>query len=285
VAEHASAPGGAEVVVTADPAALAREAARRLTDALGSAIEARGAAHLALTGGSSATTLYRELAANWRDAIDWRRVHLWWGDERFVPVDHPESNIGMSYASLLQASARSGMSGVGGQGADVTAGDMPGLDVHAENIHPLEIDEAMSETDAAGLVAQRYAEELEQRLPHDASGMPAFDVILLGVGDDGHIMSVFPGSPALEPDAPLVLPIPAPDHIGPHLPRITLNPSLLRAAGQIIVMIPGEGKAEIVSRIMRDPGADVASLPSRLALRPNAVWLLDEEAAAKLGSH
>jgi 6-phosphogluconolactonase len=272
-------------VILDDAQALAREAARRLVDGLGRAIEARGEAHVALTGGSSATTLYRELAREWRDQVDWQRVHLWWGDERFVPVDHPDSNIGMTYASLLQAAARSGMSGVGGQGVDVDAGDMPGVGVHTENIHPFEIDEALSETDAAQLVAQRYAEKTERLLPRDATGLPVFDVILLGVGDDGHIMSVFPGSAALEPDAPLVLAVPAPDHIGPHLPRVTLNPALLRVAREVIVMVPGEGKAEIVAQIMAQPDRDFDRLPARLALRPNAVWLLDRESAAQLTGH
>lgn len=285
MAEHYGSVGGAEVVVVDDADALAQEAARRLVATLTEAIRRRGEAHLALTGGSSAVTLYRELAAGWSDALDWRRVHLWWGDERFVPVDHPESNIGMAYATLLQASAHGGTSGVGSQGVDVTAGDAPGLDVLAENVHPFEIDEAMNESDAVALVAEQYAEELGRFLPQNDDGLPAFDVILLGVGDDGHILSVFPESAALDQAGALVQAIPAPGHIEPKLPRVTLNPRLLEAAGQVLVMVPGAGKAEIVKRLLAQPDGDSRQLPARLALRPNAAWLLDRESAGLLDRH
>lgn len=270
-----------EIVITDDATELAREASRRVVAALEEAIRQRGEGHVALTGGSSAITLYKELAANWGDAIDWRRVHLWWGDERFVPIDHPESNSGLAYASLLQISARGGMSGFGGGGADVDAGDLPGLPIPTENIHPVGIDGAQSDSAAAGLVAERYAQALEALLPR-TGGMPVFDVILLGVGDDGHILSVFPGSSALEPDAPLVTAVPAPDHIGPRLPRVTLNPRLLEAARLVIVMVPGGGKAEVIGRIFAGSSDDPRDLPALLARRANAVWLLDRESAAQL---
>ncbi len=285
MAEHYGSVGGAEVIVVDDADALAQEAARRLVETLAEAIRRRGEAHLSLTGGSSAVTLYRELATGWSDALDWQRVHLWWGDERFVPVDHPESNTGMAYATLLQASARGGMSGVGSQGVDVTAGDAPGLAVLAENVHPFEIDEAMNESDAAALVAEQYAEELGRFLPRNDDGLPAFDVILLGVGDDGHILSVFPESAALDRAGALVQTIPAPGHIEPKLPRVTLNPRLLEAAGHVLVMVPGAGKAEIVKRLFAQPDGDSRQLPARLALRPNAAWLLDRESAGLLDRH
>ena len=273
---------GAEVVLLDDADELAEEAARRLATVLEAAIAERDVAHVALTGGSSAVALYRELAAEWRDALDWARVHLWWGDERFVPVDHPESNIGLAYSLLLLASARSGESGVGAQGVDVDSAAMPGLPIRAENVHPYLIDEARSESDAAQLVAQRYAEELLQLLPTDGDGLPRFDSVLLGVGGDGHIMSVFPDSPALDDDAPLVLAVPAPDDVEPRLPRLTLNPRLLAAAGQVIVMVGGSDKVDIVGRLLGAANGDPRQLPALLALRPNAVWLLDREAAAQL---
>jgi 6-phosphogluconolactonase len=274
----------AEVVVLADEYELAQEAAQRLTEALGAAIAQRGEAHLALTGGSSAVALYRELSqAEWRGAVDWRRVHLWWGDERFVPVDHPESNAGLAYNLLLAEAARTGESGTGAQAVDVNSGDAAGLPVPAANVHPLHVEQALSGTDAAGLVAQHYSEALRGLLPRGRGGLPAYDVILLGVGSDGHVMSVFPGSPALEPDAPLVLSLPAPEHIEPHLPRITLNPRLFEAAGLLLVMVSGLDKAEVLSEVLRGR-PEPAQLPARLAARPNAVWLLDRAAASRLGS-
>jgi 6-phosphogluconolactonase len=274
--------GEAEIVVVNDASDVARESARRLVVALDAAIARRGEAHLALTGGSSAVTLYEVLAQQeWREALDWSAVHLWWGDDRFVPVDHPESNVGLAYRLLLGIGAQSGESGSGAAGTDVAVGDVAGLPVDVEKVHPFEVDEALSESDAAALVAQRYAEEIEDCLPRDEDGMPAFDVILLGVGGDGHILSVFPGSAALEPGAPAVLEIPAPEHIDPHLPRVTLNPRLLAAAGLVLVMVSGKGKADILRSILRGQ-REPRRLPAQLANRDNAVWLLDEAAAALL---
>ncbi|CAN5854882.1 6-phosphogluconolactonase [soil metagenome] len=275
--------GEAQTVVLADQGQVAREAADRLVRALQDALTRRSEAHLALTGGSSAEALYGELAQKrWRDALDWRRIHLWWGDDRFVPVDHPDSNTGMAYSILLAMGARAGESGSSGaSGTDVSAGDSPGLPVPAENIHPFEIDEALSESDAGELVAQRYAEALESRLPKSAAGLPVFDVILLGVGGDGHLMSVFPESEALAPGSPLVLAVPAPTHIGPHLPRITLNPRLFEAAGLLLVMVGGEEKAEVIAQVLQGQ-RDPRRFPAQLAVRDNAVWLLDEGSAAQL---
>jgi 6-phosphogluconolactonase len=271
----------AEVVIVEDQDAVSRAAAKRLTEALTEAIGDRGEAHLALTGGGAAVALYEEIVRHWRDSVDWSRVHLWWGDERFVPVDHPESNIGMAYNILLNTSARSGESGTGEQTADIEAGDATGLPIQAENVHPFQIDEALSESDAAELVAERYAEEINELVPADRGGLPRFDVILLGVGPDAHIMSAFPNSAALEPDAPLVLAIPAPKHIGPHLPRVTMNPRLLETAGSVIVIVAGDKKAEAVQRALATR-EDPAEAPARLAARPNAVWFLDRAAAAEL---
>ena len=274
-------PGEPQVIVVDDATAIGRTAAEWLVPELAVAIELRGEAHLALTGGSTAIGLYRELAGAWSDALDWRRVHLWWGDERFVPVDHPESNAGMAYATLLAVAQRSSESGTGGQGTDVAADAVAGLDVLAENVHPYGIDEAAADSDAAELVAERYVAELLRYVPNGPDELPAFDAVLLGVGADGHVLSCFPGSAALAPEAPLVVAVPAPRHIGPHLPRITLNPRLLGAAGRLIVIVSGEAKAEAVRRALAEAGpAD--ELPARLARRDNAVWVIDRAAAAQL---
>lgn len=271
--------GEPQIVVLGDEAAVARETARRLVAALDTAISERGEAHLALTGGSSAVALYRELARpEWRTAVDWQRVHLWWGDERFVPVDHPDSNIGLAYKMLLALAARAGESGDGGQGVDAAAGDIASLPIRVENIHPFEIDEALGESEPMQLVAERYTAELERYLPAGGD-LPAFDVILLGVGPDGHILSIFPDSKALRSRA-LVVTVPAPQHIEPHHPRISLHPRLLAAAGAVILMAAGEGKAEVIAAALGEE-RDPARWPVQLARLPNAVWLLDEAAAAR----
>ncbi len=100
--------GAAEIAVLGDADGVAASAAERLTTWLGEAVKARGEAHVALTGGSTATGLYRELRELPAEALDWSRVHLWWGDDRYVPLDHPHSNAGAAYAALGLAAAYDG---------------------------------------------------------------------------------------------------------------------------------------------------------------------------------
>jgi 6-phosphogluconolactonase len=269
------------LVIADDAPAVARVAAERLVAHMQAALDARGVAHVALTGGSTAGGLYTELASRWSDGVDWSRIHLWWGDERFVPVDHPESNAGLAYAMLLSTAEHAGMSGVGGLGTDVRADVIAGITLPAENVHPYPVEVAAGRSDDASLVAERYALEIRRHLPDGANGLPAFDVILLGVGGDGHILSCFPDSAALDASAPLVVAVPAPEHIGPHLPRLTLNPRVLDAAGAILVLVTGDAKAEVVHHALVEDGP-AREVPARLARRASATWIVDRAAAARL---
>jgi 6-phosphogluconolactonase len=269
------------VIVVDDAPALAKDAARRVIAALAEAVNERHVAHIALTGGSTAGPLYRELAdPAHRTAVDWSRVHLWWGDERFVPVDHPDSNAGLAYNILLALPARSGESGDGAQGIDVTAGDVAGLPINPENVHPVPVEEALSDDDPVSLAAQRYADELTRTMLLAKGGVPRFDVLLAGVGPDGHILSIFPGSPALNDDAPIVMAIPAPTHVEPHIARVTLSAKSVAEAGLALVMSAGSGKSGIINTVLGDK-VDVEKWPAQVARAPNAVWLLDRAAAAQ----
>lgn len=260
--------GGTEIVVLDDAAAVAREAARRTIAALAAAVRERHVAHIALTGGSTAGPLYRELAAPQNHAaLDWSRVHLWWTDERFVPSDHPDSNAGLAYAQLL---------GGGEEGA-------PALPIDPVNVHPVPVEEALSDDDPVGLAAQRYAEELTRHILLARGGVPRFEVLLTGLGPDGHVLSIFPGSPALADDAPIALAIAAPDHVEPHIARITLSAKSIADAGLVIVMATGTQKADIVATVLGTERA-VNRWPAQVALSPNAAWLLDQAAAAQLRS-
>lgn len=272
---------GAEVLVLRDEVSLALEAARRTVEGLRAAIEMLGVAHLALTGGSSAVSLYRVMAQNpWKSSLPWESVHMWWGDDRFVPRDHPESNAGLAYRLLFAVAAHAGESGgSGAEGVDVLAGEAPGLPVDPDKVHPMEAEEAIARGAPGAWAAQRYVDDLERWLPNGAGNAPAFDVLLAGVGPDGHIFSVFPGSPALSDGAPVVMAVPAPEHVEPHLARITLATRVLPAAGLVIVMASGAGKADVIATVLGD-ARDPARWPSQTALLPNAVWLLDEEAAS-----
>jgi 6-phosphogluconolactonase len=272
----------AEIVVLEDGAAVAREAARRTIAALAAAVEERHVAHIALTGGSTAVPLYRELVTRENaSALDWSRVHLWWGDERFVPIDHPESNAGLAYNILLALPARAGESGTGEAGVDVNAGDIPALPFNPENIHPVPVEEALSDDDPVQLAAQRYADELTRHILLARGGVPRFDVVLSGLGPDGHILSIFPGSPALADDAPIAMAIPAPEHVEPHIARVTLSAKVVAEAGLVLIMAVGAKKAEIVASVLGDE-RDVNRWPAQSALSANAVWLLDRAAAAQL---
>ena len=258
--------GGAEIVVVEDGAALAREAGRRVIAALDAAVKERHVAHIALTGGSTAGPLYRELAApGHRAALDWSRVHLWWTDERFVPSDHPDSNAGLAYNELLGVTDNSG----------------PLLPIDLANIHPVPVEEALSDDNPVELAAQRYAEELTRHMLLARGGVPRFDVLLTGLGPDGHVLSIFPGSPALAADAPIVLAIPAPTHVAPHIARVTLSARSIAEAGLVLVMAAGSSKQEIVASVLGSE-RDVERWPAQSALSANAVWLLDAAAAAAL---
>lgn len=274
--------GEPRVVVLRDADVVAEAAATRVVERLAEAVKSRGVAHLALTGGSSAVGLYRQLAlGRGRGELDWSRVHLWWGDERFVPLDHPESNAGLALNLLLAAAARTGESGQGEAGTDVRAEQTPGVVVPAAQVHPIPTGDAIEHALDPEWAAEQYSASLRREVPLDAAGNPVLDLVLLGVGPDGHIMSAFPGSHALAVDAPLVLAVPAPEHVSPHIPRVTMAPRVLSSARGVLVMVTGSGKAELLASVLgaqRDPDR----WPAQLARRGNAVWLLDAAAAARL---
>jgi 6-phosphogluconolactonase len=275
--------GKPRIVVLADAEAIAREAAGLVVESLRRAVEGRGRADIALTGGSSAAALYRTLAgSDFGTRVDWSLVHFWWGDERYVPSTHPLSNALQAYTYLLAIAARANESGEGAGASDVKAGKVPGLDVPAQNVHPIPVDLAIARgPEGAVWAAEQYADELRRALPAGADGIPAFDLVLLGVGPDGHILSVFPGSRALREGAALVVAVPAPTRVEPHVERITLTPRVLDAAGSIVVMVTGEGKAGVVGELFRAE-RDPDRWPAQLAIRASATWLLDEASASQL---
>lgn len=260
IAANAPEPGPV-VIVCADADGIAARALDLCVDRLGAAIRQVGEGHLALTGGSSAAALFRRLREGQRGgALDWSRVHVWQGDERFVPLDHPDSNWAVAQRDWL---------------SDTVAGAIP-----EEQLHPMPVGEAITAGHDATWAAARYAAELERCLPR-RHGRPAMDAWLLGVGGDGHILSAFPAGEWLQDDGRLALGVPAPTHITPHVARVTLAPRLLMAAGLLVVMAPGAAKSAVIADCFR-ADREPARLPAQLALRPNAVWLLDRDSAADL---
>jgi 6-phosphogluconolactonase len=245
--------GSPRILVASGPDALARTAADLLVASVAAALGQRGIAHVALTGGSSASGLYRELRLPARGAaLDWSRVHLWFGDDRVVPLEDADSNAGLAIRELM------------------TPDEAP---VARATLHPMLEGIDAASPDAAASAAARYVAELAA-IPTDDDGDPVFDVLLLGMGPDGHLLSVFPGSAALAAGAPLAMPVPPPTHIGPSVARVTLHPGVVTAARSVLLMVGGAAKASVLADVLEgDPTIDW--FPARLARIDTATWLLD----------
>jgi 6-phosphogluconolactonase len=272
---------GERLEILPDAEACATAAAELIAQILVDAAAARGVAHWATTGGSTPAAIYRHLALPpLRDGVPWDRVHLWWGDERFVPPDHPLSNVHIATSDLLEIGALSGESGTGGSGADVAGGRTAGAPIPEENVHPVPVGVAIGSGESPDWAAADYAAELAADGPPAVDGFPAFDLMLLGIGPDGHILSVFPGSAAFDRPEP-ALGIPAPTHVEPHVARVTLNPRTVGVARAVIAVSHGGNKAEILAAVL-GPEIDERRWPAQLARREGATWFLDEAAASAL---
>lgn len=259
--------GEPELIVTKDADSAAQTAAERIADALIAAVDERGRADFCTTGGSTPIPIYRLLARSpLRDRIPWQLVHFWWGDDRFVPRDHPESNV-TSLDDVLLARSRS-------EGMEAEGAPLP-----AANVHPFPVTQALAENRPIEWSAGRYAEEMARSLPLASGNWPVFDLILVGVGPDGHVLSCFPDSPAFDTMA-WTLAIPAPTHLEPHLPRVTLNPRILDAS-PVMAAAWGAGKAEAVGHIF-GPVRDDHRWPAQRTRREGAIWIVDEAAAARM---
>jgi 6-phosphogluconolactonase len=251
--------GEPEIVVVADPEAASAVAAARIAAALANAVTARDVAHWSTTGGSTPGAIYRHLAAApMRDAVPWDRVHLWWGDDRWVPEGDALSNAIACWDLLVRL-----------------------VPLPPAQVHAMPIGEAMAGGHAPAWAAERYATELRAAgLPVDGAGFPVLDVVLVGIGMDGHLFSVFPGSATWD-DAAWAQAVPAPSHISPRVARVTLHPRILDAARLPLAVAHGLPKAGIMGRIF-GPREDERALPALLARRPGAIWILDEAAAEQI---
>jgi 6-phosphogluconolactonase len=262
-----------EIVVVRTPEDGAVRAAEAIATSLSEAVEERqGRADWATTGGSTAPAIYRALLApGVRDRMPWDQVHTWWGDERFVPSDHPLSNV-RSFDDILLA---------GGDWESVHSDDPRArLRVTVANVHPFRTGEAIGVGEDAEECARDLDAELRASAIPQLDGWPVFDLVLLGIGSDGHILSVFPGSAAFDSRA-WALAVPAPTHVEPHVARVTLNPEVVRVARRVIVAAFGAAKRDVIGRVF-GTDIDVRALPAQLARREGATWIIDEDAAANL---
>ena len=149
------------------------------------------------------------------------------------------------------------------------------------NIHAPRMGDAIGAAAGTEWVATEYADRLRDAgLPASDDGFPILDIVLVGVGPDGHVLSVFPGSPLFDSEA-WVGAVPAPTHIEPHVPRVTLNPAIVPAARELVVVSTGAGKAEIHRDVLVGERNE-RTLPAQLARRPGATWFLDRASAGLL---
>ena len=249
------------VRVLNDAESVAAAAADHIIEAATTAVAARGVFHLCTTGGSTPAALYRALREPARATrMPWAETQIWFGDDRFLPRADPLSNVYPLDANLLSASA-----------------DGAPAPLSPSAVHPW----PTSAADAPAAVSA-YLEELRGAgVPHTAMGFPIFDLVLIGIGGDGHCLSVFPGSPLALDGAPVAAGVPAPTHIEPHLPRLSFSLGVLASAREVLALAPGAGKAEALARIFSSTTA-VIDAPAKAALIPTAIWLLDTASAANL---
>jgi 6-phosphogluconolactonase len=229
-----------EIVVLPDPTAVAREAADRIVTLARSAIAAHGRFTVALSGGSTPRLLYERLITQ---PIEWQHVHVFWGDERCVPPDHPDSNYGLAQRVLLAH-----------------------VDIPAQNVHrlPGEIGPVQA--------AQRYEAELLAVL----GTQPRFDLILLGLGSDAHTASLFPNTPALHEQQRWVV-AQYVDKLQAN--RLTLTPPIINAAANVIFLIAGADKAAALRSVWHGPhNPDQYPAQSVAPTTGHVTWLVDQAA-------
>ena len=233
-----------QIITCKDADALAQAAAERL---LARMAQNKARIAVCLTGGSSTEKLYEKLRTpHMRDAIPWDRVHWFVGDDRFVPLDDPLSNIGAARRLLLDP-----------------CGAPPA------NIHAIETDAATPDDAAkryeATLMSFYGANTFDQR--------PLFDLVYMGLGPDGHTASLFPGYPAIEETQHWVVGVPK-AHVEPFVPRVSLTLPALASSREMLFMTAGEGKRAILARVLSGEALPAA----RATTHGELVWLVDRAA-------
>jgi 6-phosphogluconolactonase len=242
----------AEIVVVADAEALAREAAQRFIDLAREAAGSRGRFTVALSGGSTPDRLFRLLAEEpYREETPWEQVYLFWGDERGVPPDDPESNYRLVEEALISH-----------------------VPIPPENVQRVR----------GELKASTAAQAYENLLQDFFCGpRTRFDLVLLGLGKDGHTASLFPGSPLLDERERLAAAATATSQ-DRTAQRVTLTLPAINTARQVLFLVTGQAKAEIVQEVIEGPGG---RYPAQ-RIEPTAgqlTWLLDAAAASRLRLH
>lgn len=235
---------------------LTDEAVRFITQWAGECVELRGSFTLVLSGGNTPRPLYEALSSkDHRDLMPWLRTHIFWGDERCVPKDHPACNYGMAYESMLKR-----------------------IDIPPENIHRIQ-----GEIDPPEDAAAEYESDLRDFFmsscgrpssitPASEDGFPSFDLVLLGLGEDGHTASLFPGDAALKAAGRWVVAVRNPQ-AKPPVPRITLTLPTINEARCVLFLVSGEAKRRVMQAVWDDMGKGETEFPAaRVRPRGRLLW-------------
>ncbi|MER6440936.1 MULTISPECIES: 6-phosphogluconolactonase [unclassified Streptomyces] len=246
-----------QLVVHRDKELMAQAAAARLITKVVDAQASRGYASVVLTGGRNGNGLLAALAAApARDAVDWGRLDLWWGDERFLPAGDPERNDTQARAALLDA-----------------------VPLDPARVHPMPASDGPYGADADA-AAEAYAAELAKNAgPENHGQVPSFDVLMLGVGPDTHVASLFPELPAVRETERTVVGV----HGAPKPPptRISLTLPAIRSAREVWLLAAGEDKAQAAAIALSGAG-EVQAPAAGAHGRSRTLWLLDAAAASQL---
>lgn len=244
------------VLVHRDPDELAAAVAARLLTRMVDVQSARGEASLVLTGGSIARKVLEAVRDSpARGAVDWPRLDVWWGDERFLPAGDAERNETLAREALLDH-----------------------VPVDAARVHPMPPSDGPDGDDPEAAAARYSGELAGAARPEDHGPSPSFDVTLLGVGPDGHIASLFPGLPAVYDERPVVAVRGSPK---PPPTRISLTVPTIQRSREVWVVVAGEDKAKAVTLALS--GAGPTQVPAAAASgRDRTLWMLDRAAAGTL---
>ena len=231
---------------------LSRAAAEYICEIAEEAIKERDIFTLVLSGGSTPRLLYEELARQpISKRIDWQKTHIFWGDERYLPPDHPDSNYALAFQAFVSK-----------------------VDIPPANVHRV-----LTESDSANAAAEDYEKTLRRFFQHPAGSqdqpyLPSFDLVLLGLGQDGHTASLFPGDAALEEKYRWVVAVDGAS-ASPPVPRVTLTFPVFNKAECVIFLVSGSSKQEVFAEIMNNPGT--AAYPAA-RVRPSGklLWFIDE---------
>jgi 6-phosphogluconolactonase len=228
---------------------LSERAAEEFVRLARQAIQLAGRFTVALSGGSTPKALYARLALpGYAERILWDRVHLFWGDERCVPPDHPESNYRMVQDSFLS-----------------------NIQIPAENLH------RMAGEKEPKVAAAEYEAQLKRFFKLTDGALPRFDLILLGLGDDGHTASLFPGSAALNDEKHLVVA----DYVEKlKSMRLTLTLPVLNEGAEVVFLVAGASKAAIVKELFSEKASAAIFPASKIQPRiGNLIWMITADAA------